>query len=156
MKILRCVCIVALILSMATIAFAVEAQRTARIMSLEGNAEVKPAGGSSWSPAQSGAILNEGDTLKTGEKSMAVLDIGDKGEVGTVEVSEGSQLLLSAMTVDKKEGTSRTLLDLAMGEVLVKAQKVSGEGSKFEVKTPTSIVGVRGTTFKVKVESMEE
>jgi hypothetical protein len=156
MKIFRFVCISALVLGMATAAFAAETSRTARITSLDGSAEVKPAGQSSWSAVQSGAVLNEGDTLKTGAKSMAILDIGDKGEVGTVEVSEGSQLLLSDMTFDKKSDTSRTLLDLAMGEVLIKAQKVHGEGSKFEVKTPTSIVGVRGTTFKVKVESMEE
>lgn len=156
MKILRFACIAAMILGVATYACAAEMQRTARIMSLDGSAEVKPAGESSWSNTQVGAILNEGDTLKTGPRSMAVLDIGDKGEVGTVEVSEDSQLLLSAMTFDKDGDTSRTLLDLAMGEVLVKAQKVHGEGSKFEVKTPTSIVGVRGTTFKVKVESVEE
>ena len=58
--------------------------------------------------------------------------------------------------VDPKADTSKTLLDLAMGEILIKAQKVHGEKSQFEVKTPTSIVGVRGTTFNVKVEAVEE
>ena len=155
MKTARFACIAALIFGMASLAFAAETQRTAQIISIDGSAEVKPANSNSWMPAQAGAVMSEGDTLKTGAKSMAILDIGEKGEVGTVEVSEGSQLQLATMSVDRKSDTSRTLLDLAMGEVMVKAQKVHGEGSKFEVKTPTSIVAVRGTTFKVKVESME-
>jgi len=156
MKILRIVCIIALVLGVATFALAVEAKRTAQLISLDGKAEIKLAGQSNWSPAKVGSILNEGDTLKTSPGSMALLNIDGKGQTATVEVSEGSQLLMSEMMVDQKAGTSKTLLDLAMGEILIKAQKVHGEESKFEVKTPTSIVGVRGTTFKVKVESVEE
>ena len=155
MKIFKIVCIIALVLGMATFAFAAEGKRTAQIMSLEGKAEVMLAGQSNWSPAQVGMILNEGDTVKTDAKSMAVLNVDGKGQAATVDVSEKSQLLLSAMMVDQKAGTSKTLLDLAMGEILIRAQKVQGEESKFEVKTPTSIVGVRGTVFKVKVEAVE-
>ncbi len=156
MRTIKILCIVALVLSISTFAFAAEAKRTAEITSLEGKAEVKVAGGSGWTAVQAGATLNEGDTLKTDANSRAVIAIGSKSEVGTVEVSEKSQLLLSSMMFDQKANTSKTLLDLAMGEVLVKAQKVQGEQSKFEVKTPTSIVGVRGTVFKVKVEAVEE
>lgn len=156
MKTLKIVCIVALVLGMATSAFAVEARRTAQITELEGMAAVKPAGGSEWMSAKAGETLKEGDTLKTEANSKAVLMIGEKGEVGTVEVAEKSQLLLSSMMFDQNANVSKTLLDLAMGEVLVKAQKLQSDESRFEVKTPTSIVGVRGTVFKVKVESAEE
>ena len=156
MKILKTACILALISGLAAYSFAAEEKRTANITSLEGKAEVKLAGQPDWTAVQSGATLNEGDTLKTDANSKAVLALGAKSEVGTVEVSEKSQLLLSSMVFDQKTNTSKTLLDLAMGEVLIKAQKVQGEQSKFEVKTPTSIVGVRGTVFKVKVEAMEE
>jgi hypothetical protein len=156
MKVLKMTCVVALILGLATCVYAAEGKRTAEIISLNGTAEVKLAGQTSWSPAQVGTILNEGDTLKTGLKSEAVLNVDGKGQTATVDVSENSNLLLSAMMLDQKAGTSRTLLDLAMGEILIMAQKVKGEQSKFEVKTPTSIVGVRGTTFRVKVEAVEE
>ena len=156
MKILKMTCVVAIILGMATFVFAAEGKRTAEIISLNGSAEVKLVGQTSWSPAQVGTILNEGDTLKTAAKSEAVLNVDGKGQTATVDVSENSQLLLSAMMMDQKTGTSKTLLDLAMGEILIKAQKVKGEESKFEVKTPTSIVGVRGTVFRVKVEAVED
>lgn len=154
MKIFRFMCVMALVLSIAVTCYAME-KRTAQITSLNGTAEVKQAGMTAWVPASVGMVLNQGDTLKTASKSLAILNV-DNGRVGTVEVKEGSQMLIAELMTDPGTDTSKTLLDLAMGEVLIKAQKVHGENSRFEVKTPTSIVGVRGTTFNVKVEAMEE
>jgi len=155
MNIFKLICISALIITLAAIGYAAE-KRTAQIVSLEGTAQVKAAGQAEWVPAQVGMVMNEGDTLKMAEKSWALVNVDGKGQAATVEVKEGSQLLLAEMIVDQESGTSKTLLDLAIGEVLIKAQKVHGEESKFEVKTPTSIVGVRGTTFNVKVEAVRE
>ena len=155
MKNFRVVCIVALVLTMAVMGYAME-KRTAAIVSIDGSAQVKPAGQASFSAASVGMVLNEGDTIKTASKSWVLLNVDGKGQTATVEVKENSQMLLAELLVDPKGGSSKTLLDLAMGEVLIKAQKVHGEESKFEVKTPTSIVGVRGTTFNVKVEAVEE
>ena len=154
MKTLRFICITALILGIAVAGYAME-KRTAKIVSLEGTAEIKTAAQSSWVPASVGMILNQGDTIKTSPKSWALLNV-DGGKIATVEVKEGSEMLIAELMADPNVDTSKTLLDLAMGEVLIKAQKVRGENSKFEVKTPTSIVGVRGTTFNVKVEAIEE
>ena len=56
---------------------------------------------------------------------------------------------------NKEEGTQKTLLDLAIGKILIRAKKLHSEEEKFEVKTPTTIVGVRGTTFAVEVEALE-
>ncbi|MCX5678069.1 MAG: FecR domain-containing protein [Candidatus Omnitrophica bacterium] len=154
MKTLRIICIIALILGIAVTGYAVE-KRSAKITSLNGTAEIKPIGQAVWSPASAGMVMNEGDTLKTAPGSWALVDI-DNGKVAMVEVKEGSQMSLAELTADPQTDTSQTLLDLAMGEVLIKAQKIHGENSRFEVKTPTSIVGVRGTTFNVKVESVEE
>lgn len=154
MKIFRFACIMALVLGIVATGYAME-KRSAQIVSLEGTAEVKQAGQAAWVPASVGMALNNGDTLKTAAKSWALLNVDD-GKIATVEVKEGSQLIIAELMVDPEADTSKTLLDLAMGEVLIKAQKVHGEKSQFEVKTPTSIVGVRGTTFNVKVEAIEE
>jgi len=154
MKTIGIVCIVALVLSLAVTGYAVE-KRSAQIASLNGTAEVRQTGQAVWSPAKTGTVLNEGDTIRTAPQSWVLLNI-DRGRIATVEVKEGSEMMISELVADPTTDTSRTLLDLAMGEVLVKAQKVHGENSKFEVKTPTSIVGVRGTTFNVKVEAVKE
>jgi len=154
MKTLSLICITAMILGIAVTGYAME-KRTATVVSLEGTAELRSAGQSSWASAGVGTVLNQGDTIKTSPKSWALLNVDD-GKIATVEVKEGSQMTVTELMADPKADTSKTLLDLAMGEVLIKAQKVHGEKSKFEVKTPTSIVGVRGTTFNVKVEAVEE
>jgi hypothetical protein len=154
MKILRLACIIVLVLGVAAIGYAAET-RSAQVTSLNGTAEMRQSGQDAWSPAKVGTVMNEGDTIKTSAKSWALLNIDD-GKIATVEVKEGSEMAIAELKTDPQSDTSQTLLDLAMGEVLIKAQKVHGENSRFEVKTPTSIVGVRGTTFNVKVEAVEE
>lgn len=154
MRLFRFVCIIVLILALTASCYAVE-KRTARVVSLDGSAEVKRMGETAWIPASVGMVLNEGDTIKTASKAWAMLNI-DEGRVGTVEVKSGSQMMITELTASPETQASQTLLDLAIGEVLIRAKKVHGEGSKFEVKTPTSVVGVRGTTFNVKVEAVRE
>ena len=154
MKILRLACIIVLVLGVATAGYAVE-KRNAQVMSLNGTAEMRQSGQSAWTPAIVGMVLSEGDTMKTSAGSWALLNLDD-GKIAAVEVKGGSELSISELRTDPETDMSQTLLDLAMGEVMIKAQKVHGENSRFEVKTPTSIVGVRGTTFNVKVEAVEE
>ncbi len=154
MKVFRLFIVVVMIFCVASACYAIE-KRTARIVSIEGSCEVKRGGQASWTPASVGMVLSEGDAIKTPRKSWAMLSI-DEGRVGTVEVKGDSQMMITELTATPETQTSATLLDLAIGEVLIKAKKVHGEGSKFEVKTPTSVVGVRGTTFSVKVEAVKE
>ena len=63
---------------------------------------------------------------------------------------------LSELSSDKKDSSQITILDLSLGEVFIKAKKLNADKYRFEIKTPTSIVGVRGTAFSVKVESVKE
>jgi len=76
-------------------------------------------------------------------------------QTATVEVKKSSQVKLATLLQNGQDATETTLLDLSLGEILIKAKKLHSEKSKFEVKTPTSIVGVRGTTFSVTVEAVE-
>jgi len=142
-------------MSLTCAVFAEETQRTAKIDQLAGDVSVKLYGKEGWASAKKGMTLTEGDMLKTGMDSFAFLRLNGGGETAYVEVSENSKLLLSELIADKEKGTQRTLLDLAIGQILIKAEKIHTPESKFEVKTPTSIVGVRGTRFSVKVEAIE-
>jgi hypothetical protein len=155
MKTMRVVCILLMIGFVASAVFAKETNRTAKIISCSGNISVKTAGQSDWQPAVKGMVLNQGDMIKTGANSNARLNVDGMGEAATVDLFPNSNLTMAELVQDKDEGTERTLLDLAMGEVMVKAQKLYGDKSKFEVKTPTSVAGVRGTKFSVKVEALE-
>ena len=155
MKILKIVpFLFVLVLLLSYQVSAQEAARTAEVIDLEGTVEVRPVGGS-WTPAEVGMILRERDIIKTRLDSSALLNLDGDGKTATVDISENSQLMIAELIGDKKAGTQKTLLDLAIGKILIRAKKLHSEEERFEVKTPTTIVGVRGTTFAVEVESLE-
>jgi len=156
MKVLKVACAVVVALSMAGFAFSGEIRREARIAILEGDAEVQRLDKKEWIPARVGMVLTEGDTLRTKEDSWVFLNLDGDGETAGVEVDENSRLMISEFTKDVDKKTQRTLLDLAIGKVLIKAKKIHSAESKFQVKTPTSVVGVRGTKFSVEVEALED
>ena len=128
--------------------------RTAAISVFTGDVSVRLSGEEKLLPAEIGMILSEGDILLTKSKSTAVLAIDGEEGTAMVEVGENSQLLIAEL-VENQAGDKQTLLDLALGKILIKVKKVHDPASKFEVKTPTSIMGVRGTEFSVEVEAIE-
>ena len=156
MKFLKGLFITGLIfMVLGSFALAQEAKRTAIITDLEGDVEVKTPEGEGWVPAAIGMVLNEKDFIKTKADSWVNMNLDGSGETAAVELDENSQLMLLRLTKDDENGTQKTLLDLAIGKILIRAQKLHTKESSFEVKTPTSIVGVRGTVFEVEVEALD-
>jgi len=153
MKALRILCVIALICGLAGLSFAEVEKRTATITDIKGKVEVKVSSGS-WEAAKVGMTLTEGDIIMTKADSTAILNLSGIEEA-SVSMKPNSQMTLAELIMDRTKGSQQTLLDLALGEVLVKTQKLHEKESRFEVKTPTSIVGVRGTTFSVAVEAVE-
>jgi hypothetical protein len=66
-------------------------------------------------------------------------------------VKEGSLFRINKAETDPVMGDKTTILDLAIGKVMVHVEKLKGN-SRFEVRTPTALTGVRGTTFEVTVK----
>jgi len=153
MKVARFLIIFLLVAGMATAAYCEAATRDARVLDMDGKVTIRTSDGES-KPAEMGMVLHEGDIIKTGSGAFALVKL-EGTETATVEVNENAQMLLSEMQMDTEAGTQKTLLDLAIGKILIKAEKLHSDKSKFEVKTPTSVVGVRGTTFAVEVEGLE-
>jgi hypothetical protein len=148
------ICIMVLALGFFSLTMAEESQRTAVLSDFKGTVEVK-SGQNDWIPATMNMVLKQGDVLRTKKDASAMLQLDGAAQTATIEVKENSQLQLAEILENKTEQTQSTLLDLALGEILIKAKKLNSEKSKFEVKTPTSIIGVRGTTFSVAVEAVE-
>lgn len=153
-KIALVIIIVCAIAICAQSVYAADTFRTANLTEINGSVEVSQKDGA-WQPATVGMTLNQGDTLKTKASSWAIVTLDGSAETGTVEVKQNSELKLATLIKNEEQSSQTTLLDLSMGEILIKAKKLHSEQSKFEVKTPTSIVGVRGTTFSVAVEAVE-
>ncbi|MCM8761324.1 MAG: FecR domain-containing protein [Candidatus Omnitrophica bacterium] len=156
MKVIRVTITIILIFFAAVPSFAANAKRSAVIAAVRGSVEVKPLKGE-WVPAKANTTLAEGDFIKTGKDSWVLINIDDSGETASVELKESSNMELSLLSIDEKTGATRTLLDMYAGEVMVKAKNLGGKKSKFDVKTPTSIVAVKGdsASFSVKVERIE-
>jgi hypothetical protein len=154
MKVLRLLGISLLIISLTSLLYAEEAKRTAKIVDIEGDVTIKPVG-KSWVPAEVGMLLDEGDMVRTASDSTVLLNLNGKGQTATVDIQEESEMMLSELYGDKEEGTQKTLLELEIGKILIEAQKLHTEEERFEVETPTTIIGVRGTKFTVEVEALE-
>lgn len=154
MKIVKLVCVLGFVLGVFCPGFAQQAKRIATVVEVKGVVEARVAL-KPWKPAEVGMALGEGDLIRTGKDSSAFLNLDGKAETATVQVKENTKLGLAQLLENKAKGTQTTLLDLALGNILIEAKKLHSEKSSFEVKTPTSIVGVRGTTFAVSVEAIE-
>jgi len=101
-----------------------ETKRTATIISVEGTVDVMTPK-KAWKPASVGMVLNQSDVIRTRAKSSATINIDGTAETATVMVKESSQLMLTDLTMNKRDASQKTLLDLALGEILIKAKKLA-------------------------------
>ncbi len=123
--------------------------REATLSNMQGQVLVRQ-GASDWKPATPGMKIATSDEVKT-EKKSTVDILLDNGNTGKVTVAEKSVFKIDTMDGDSNRGDKVTYLNLALGKILVHAEKLQGN-SKFEVRTPTSTTGVRGTLFEVSVD----
>jgi hypothetical protein len=110
---------------------------------------VQCAGGN-WQAAKDGMVILPGDVVSTAPAGSVEV-LMDGGKVGRIEIKEGSLFRISKAERDLGSGDKTTLLELAVGKLIAHVEKLQGK-SKFEVKTPTSLTGVRGTVFEVTVK----
>lgn len=106
-----------------------------------------------WQQAAVGMVLHQNDEVKTSEGALVEILL-DQGDVGKIKIDEKSRLRINTMTNDNTTGGKFTLLDLAIGKVIVQAEKLE-KNSKFEIATPTGTTGVSGTFYEVSVVSGE-
>ena len=130
---------------------AVVAERFVELEDMKGEVSVKSGADENWKLATKGMRVSENGEIKTGKDSTAVILIDEKGSTGKVDVKQNTWMRIAQLGYDEKQENKKTLLDLALGQVLVQAEKLKGESS-FQVRTPTSTTSVRGTVFEVKVE----
>jgi hypothetical protein len=97
-----------------------------------------------------GTALREGDRIRTGAGSAAGIVLKD----GTVlTVGPDSTVDLSRFQFDSTTHQGSFLLDLLQGSVRVVTGLLARlNPDRFQVRTPTAVVGVRGTDFIVEAE----
>ncbi len=135
------------IVSLPGVAFA-EKINEATVLGITGEAQYLSAGSEEWMMLDEGMMLKEGDRVKTAANSEVTLECLGAKKTAELVVRENTEFTFQTFRHDEATSTDATLLNVEIGGVLVKAEKLIGD-SKFEVKTPTSIVGIRGTVFEV-------
>lgn len=128
-----------------------EGSRVGTFKQVEGEAWVGPT--ASRRAAASGDGVQVSDRLTTGKTGAATITLKD----GTVlTMGPDTTMDLSQFAFDSTTQKGNLLLDLLQGSVRVVTGllgKVNPE--LFKVKTPTSVVGVRGTDFIVQTEAAQ-
>ncbi|MEW5692291.1 MAG: fibronectin type III domain-containing protein [Candidatus Hydrogenedentota bacterium] len=121
---------------------------TAKVTDLVGDADYKVKDSEKWESLTNGIELQEGDKVRTKFASKLRLEFADGSEVF---VRENSMMDIKILK-DTKGGDRQKQLKMWIGNVRAKVQPLPTEGSMFEVATPTSVAGVRGTDFTMNIE----
>ncbi|OHD11751.1 MAG: hypothetical protein A2Y41_13295 [Spirochaetes bacterium GWB1_36_13] len=113
-----------------------------------GKAAVKTEKSEVWAPVKVGYILNLNDTIRVGEKSRVVLQSETNSVITIKDQSEVS--IKSVINPSNKE--ENTEVGISYGKTVVNPRKQEGD-SKFSVRTPAMVAGVRGTVFTVEYKN---
>jgi len=135
-----------LITTVAVSALAQMQQGQAKVLAIKGS--VQYSDGGAWMPLKVGDILKSGAVVQTAASSSAKLTLFENGKL--LVLDEQTTIGLTKMTFEKT-GTDLvidTALNLTAGRVIGNVKKTSN-ASRYEIKTPVSTVGIRGTGFEI-------
>lgn len=152
-------------------------QGMAKVVSIKGSARYMVGANASWQPLHVGSVLKAGTILQTASGSYVDLVLNNPNAAGmalsamtaaapgaggssiayrprvrqdAVRVFENTVLGVDKLMLDQTgvETMSDTQFDLKAGSIFFSVKKLS-TGSKFEVKIPNGVAGVRGTQARV-------
>ena len=119
---------------------AAAAQDVGWVAALEGTAEVQRGG--NWAALAQGGAVQLGDHVRTAAGSRVKLLFRDDS---VLTLGERSEIVIDEQVAGEAPTTTFSLL-LGKVRALV-SDRYSAKGAEFEVKSPTAIAGVRGTSF---------
>ncbi|MEO6035109.1 MAG: FecR domain-containing protein [Verrucomicrobiota bacterium] len=125
-------------------------QGEAKVRQIKGSAKYSTQGGA-WVPLKLGTVLKSGATIQTAPESIVDLDLGDNGPV--VRVTPSTTMSLDKLTHSGTgvDSVIETKLNLQLGTIIGNVKKLA-KASKYEIKTPNGVAGIRGTDYVVTVK----
>ncbi|HOX56196.1 MAG TPA: FecR family protein [Candidatus Paceibacterota bacterium] len=147
-------------------------QGVAKVVRLKGAARYKN-GGSDWQQLKAGDVVKPGMLIQTADKSRCDIALGDGSppvarpvanealayqpavEQNLVRIWENTLLGIDKLTETKTgaDVVSETQLDLRAGHIFGMVKKMSA-ASKYEVKIPNGVAGIRGTVYDISAEGI--
>jgi len=124
--------------------------RTARLEPLRGVVEVRAADTTAWLPAAPDQPLGAGDTVRTAAGAVARLTFYDGS---TTALRDGAEVALLELS-SRRDGTARAIvLHQGSGQTYHDVRPLRRAEARFQVRTPTAVIDVRGTAFDVIVDA---
>ncbi len=101
-----------------------------------------------------GAAIGDGGTFKTGPNSSAVIELGDGSRIkilpnSLAEVVTNRHYAMRDASSSGSTNWFSGLMRLSEGALEAVASKTTRRATPLKIETPTSVVGVRGTEFRV-------
>ncbi len=122
-------------------------QGKAQVRAVSGSARYSTGGGA-WMELKTGAVLNSGAIVSTAAGSHVDLYLGMNGPV--VRVSEDTQMGIDKLTYTDTgaDAVIETQLNLTKGTLIGSVRKLAA-ASRYEIKTPAGVAGIRGTDYVI-------
>ena len=126
-----------------------ETYRVVKVFETQGQYNTVERGTTGTIDAYSGMNLQNGDIVSTGaDSNMRISLDGDK----YILLDHNSEVQLVA---ENSSNDSKTIIELKKGEILNEITEPLSENSTYEVNTPKATMAVRGTSFYVQTEMLE-
>src|SRR5262245_47676678 len=93
-----------------------------------------------WQPAPLGAAVLLADDIRTGAQSAARVVLRDNS---VVELADATEVVVERFTTEGREPQGNVGLRLINGKVRVLMSGAADQRGRFEIETPTAIVGSR-------------
>lgn len=120
----------------------------ADVLHVAGPATVTPVAGHTTAPLAMGEQVGEGDRIDVGDDGFVTLRLADGS---LMRLAAGTQLRLRELRHAPASGQVQSGFQLERGRVDATVKPLPSRRSRFEVRTPRAVGGVRGTTFGVAV-----
>lgn len=127
---------------------------SATVRSIRGSAKYS-LGGGVWVPLNKGKVLKQGAVIQTAPESIVDLYLGENGPVVRVTPNTTVGLEKLAYAGTGADTVIETRLDLKVGSILGNVKKLA-KASKYEIKTPNGVAGIRGTDYTVTAKQLAD
>jgi hypothetical protein len=157
----------------STLAAQTASETVAKVIRIKGGVRYK-VGNNEWLPLKGGDIVKPGTLIQTAADSFVDFGIGSgsapiarpgAGGIGVSFQPNAEQNLVrlwgnTLLSIDKLTSTqtgadevTETQLDLKAGHIFGTVKKMSA-GSKYEVKVPNGVAGIRGTVYDISADGV--
>lgn len=115
---------------------------------MSGDVRVTSKGSETPHKATINEILEEGDTIETGNDGIAEISFENGNGMS---LKENTIIKIIKLVQDPKTGQYENKFESSMGKVRARIEKLKETNSTFEVRTPTGVCGARGTLMYLEI-----